>query len=88
MQGDPDARNEFARFANLITDPHVRREFDKDPLGTLERHGVNVAALPEAVRDFLADLSFEELRLLAHMQETLVDSGLFVTTPYGSLAHL
>jgi hypothetical protein len=88
MQGDSDARNEFTKFANLITDPHVRREFDKDPLGTLELHGVNVPALPEEVRDFLADLSFEELRLLAHMQETLVGSGLFVTTAYGSLAHL
>jgi hypothetical protein len=88
MQGDDDARNEFARFANLITDPQVRREFDKDPLGTLELRGVNISALPEPVRDFLSDLSFEELRLLAQLQETLVESGLLVTTPYGSLAHL
>lgn len=87
-QGDPDALNELARFANLITDTRVRRDFDNDPLATLEREGVNVAALPDAVRDFLADLSYEELRLLARMQETMVASALYVETAYGSVGHL
>ena len=87
-QGDPDALNELARFANLITNTRLRRDFDNDPLGTLERKGVKVEALPKAVRTFLADLSYEELRLLARMQKTMVASKLYVQTDYGSLAHL
>jgi hypothetical protein len=87
-EGDPDALKELASIANLITNTRVRRDFDHDPLGTLEREGVNVDALPDPVRNFLADLSYEELRLLAHMQETMVAAGLYVETGYGSLAHL
>jgi hypothetical protein len=87
-QGDSAAVEQFAKFANLISSVHLRREFDRDPLATLAKQGVNVDALPEPVRDFLADLSFEELRLLARLQETMVGSGLSVPTAYGSLGHL
>jgi hypothetical protein len=87
-QGDSDALNEFARFANLISSAHLRREFDSDPLGTLASNGVNVGALPDSVRDFIADLSFEELRLLARLQEVMVGANLSVPTSYGTIAHL
>lgn len=87
-QGDPDALNELARFADLITDRDVRRAFDSDPIGTLKDRGVNVDALPPAVLEFFADLSYEELRLLARLQETMVASRLSVETGYGTVAHL
>jgi hypothetical protein len=83
-----EALNELAKIANLITDSGVRRDFDNDPLNTLERQGVNVDALPGPVRDFLGELSYEELRLLAGMQTAMVSAGLYVDTEYGSLAHL
>ena len=87
-QGNPAAVEQFAKFANLISSAHLRREFDRDPQGTLVKQGVDVDALPEPVRDFLTDLSFEELRLLARLQETMVESGLSIPTAYGSLGHL
>jgi hypothetical protein len=87
-KGDSDALNEFARFANLISSQHLRREFDSDPLGTLASNGVNVGDLPDSVRDFIADLSYEELRLLARMQDVMVGANLSVSTIYGSLGHL
>ena len=87
-KGDSDALDEFGRFANLISSAHLRREFDSDPLGTLASNGVNVGALPDSVRDFIADLSYEELRLLARMQDVMVEANLSVPTLYGSLGHL
>lgn len=86
-QSDP-ALNEFAKFANAIGDPQVRRAFDKDPLGTLKDQGVNVGALPQSVVDFLTDLSYEELRMLANLQQTMVDADLKVQTVYGAVGHL
>jgi hypothetical protein len=89
MEGKgPDPVHELARFANAITDPAVRRAFDSDPLGTLDREGVSVDALPEEVRDFITDLSYEELRLLARVQKVMTNAGFGVSTPYGSVAHL
>ncbi len=87
-QGNSEGLDQLAKFANLIVDPVVRREYDKHPLKTLAEHGVDVDALPAPVRDFLLDLTYEELRVLAHMQETMVTQGLSVSTVYGSVAHL
>lgn len=89
MQPESDpAVNELAKFASLITNPHQRREFTRDPLGTLAENGVNVEQLPPSVRDFLSDLSYEELRLLAKMQTAMTSGGLSVPTPYGSCSYL
>jgi hypothetical protein len=87
-QGDSDALNEFGRFANLISSERLRKEFDSDPLGTLASNGVTVGSLPDSVRDFIAELSYEELRLLARMQDVMVEANLSVPTIYGSLGHL
>ncbi len=86
--GDPAVVGELAKFANLIADPHARREFDRDPLGTLAKHDVDADALPQSVRDFITNLSFEELRLLAQMQHTMVAENLSVSTIYGAVGHL
>jgi hypothetical protein len=88
-EGDPAAVEALATFANRISEQRVRRDFDNDPLGTLEGIGVDVGALPDEVRDFLTDLTYEELRLLARMQQKMVDSGLYVKSQQGvSLGHL
>jgi hypothetical protein len=86
-QGNSEGLDQLAKFANLIVDPVVRKNYDKHPLKTLSEHGVDVDALPAPVRDFLLDLTYEELRVLAHMQETMVTQGLFTSTVYGSVAH-
>ena len=86
--GDPAVVGELAKFANMITDPHARREFDRDPRGTLAKHDVDVDSLPQSVRDFITNLSFEELRMLAQMQQTMVAENLSVPTAYGAVGHL
>ena len=86
-ESDP-ALNALATFANLITNPHQRREFTRDPLGTLAANEVDVEQLSPSVREFLSDLSYEELRLLAKMQTAMTSGGLSVPTPYGSCGYL
>lgn len=86
-EGDP-ALGELAKFANLITNPHQRREFNRDPLGTLAGNGVDTDQLPPSVREFLSDLSYEELRLLGKMQTAMTSGGMSVPTPYGTCTYL
>jgi hypothetical protein len=67
----------LAHFAVSIADPAKRRAFATDPLGELDNalqpHGLSRANLPQEVQDFIDSLSYEELRLLARLQTTMVD---------------
>jgi hypothetical protein len=69
----------LAHFAEAIADPDParRRAFANDPLGELDNalapHGLSRSDLPDEVQDFINSLSYEELRLLGRLQNTMVD---------------
>lgn len=66
---------ELEKLVRVISSPGTRRSFLKDAEGTLQKAGVNVGALPKSVVDSLAELSPAELRLVSHLNATLVDAG-------------
>ena len=69
---------EFAKVARVVRRPALRKSFIVDPVGTLEREGVNLRVIPEHVVDTLAELSYDELGLVSRFNDTLVRSGLAV----------
>jgi hypothetical protein len=84
-EGDPPEETPLelvalALFADAIADPVARRAFANDSLGflqgALQDKGKDFEALDPAVQaafvEFFADLSYEELRLLARLQTTMV----------------
>jgi hypothetical protein len=58
---------EFRRFSEAVTRPAVLREFAVQPLTALERAGVDLNAVPKEAVDVLAELSPEELDVLARV---------------------
>ena len=60
---------DLEKLGDVLADPSLRKEFWMDPDGTLERQGVNKAAIPPDVLDALRDLSPEELRFLGRFRE-------------------
>jgi hypothetical protein len=75
-EGSSEAVNELRKFSELIADPGQRKAFASDPDGTLDRVEVNPEAIPENVLGTLKGLSQEELRVLARLNTTLLESGL------------
>jgi hypothetical protein len=75
----------LAAFASAISIPETRRLFENNEV-SLEKMikdqdgGADAGDLPESVRSFLNNLTSEEMRLLARLQETLTDAG-FVAEP-------
>jgi hypothetical protein len=69
---DVDAVSRLA--TEVLARPTVRRSFATDPLGTLERTGIDVTAIPEGVLDTLADMSYEELGIVGSVAQSLIDS--------------
>ena len=63
----PLDRDEFGRFARAISRPAVLREFQVQPLTALKRAGVDLARIPDEAVDVLAELSAEELDVLARV---------------------
>ena len=66
---------ELEKLVQVISDPTSRRSFVKDAEGTLQKAGVKSDALPKTLVDALAELSPAELRLVSHLNSTLVDAG-------------
>ena len=77
---NPPAQVALALFAEAIADPMKRRASSNDPLAlmkdALADHGHDFDALDadvqEAFIELFGDLSYEELRLLGHLQAKLV----------------
>lgn len=70
-------------FASAITRPETRRLFENNQVSLeqmISDGGADADDLPASVRAFLDNLSSEEMRLLARMNETLVNAG-FVASP-------
>jgi hypothetical protein len=78
--GSHKAQKALALVAKVIQDPQKRRDFVHDPQGTMEAAGGNFNDLPRRVRTFFGNLTYEELRVLAQLQETMVrEEGLHDT---------
>jgi hypothetical protein len=80
---EPAAAYALGLFADAITDDATRRRFADDFDGTLkevlERGGAKPEDLPKGVREFLHGLSYDKLGVLADLQKTMVDEGLYDT---------
>jgi hypothetical protein len=63
-------------FTEAIADPYRRRALANHPEEAFEEAGVNFNALPSQLQALLKDLSYEELRLLSRVQDTLDRAGL------------
>ena len=71
--GKAEARTRaVALIAAVISDPEKRRAFAEDPNGTIDAElGADAKALPPKVRAFFSELTYEELRVLAQLQQTM-----------------
>jgi hypothetical protein len=58
---------ETSRFGDALARPSVRKAFQNDPLGALERAGVDVSRVQPELVDLFADLSPEELEVVARV---------------------
>ena len=86
--GEAEARTRaVALIGKVISDPVKRRAFAEDPNGTIKAElGEDAKALPPKVRAFFSELTYEELRVLAQLQQTMKgQAGLFeeVQTSHG-----
>jgi hypothetical protein len=62
----------------VISDPSVRQAFRGDPVGAAEAAGVDITPIPQRVIGTLAGLTAQELRLLAELNATFAEEGLYV----------
>jgi hypothetical protein len=70
-----EGTQELEKLVQVISDPTSRRSFVKDAEGTLQKAGVKADALPKTLVDALAELTPAELRLVSHLNSTLVAAG-------------
>jgi hypothetical protein len=66
---------ELRKVAALISDPGKRKAFAHDPEKALKDAGIDAGGLPEGVRSTLFDLSYEELRVLSRVRDSLRQAG-------------
>lgn len=65
---DPDP-TQLARLGDAIARPAIRKSFAVDPIGALERAGVDLEAVPTETVDLLASLEPWELEVLGRVSE-------------------
>jgi hypothetical protein len=83
--GSQKAENAVAVFAKMIQDPQQRRKFVQDPQAAMKTAGGNLGDLPPKVQAFFTNLTDEELRVLAQLQETMIkQEGLHEVAPSGA----
>ena len=60
-----------------LSKPAFRKSFFNDPYWALERAGINVDRIPEGIVDVLAQLSLEELNIIARLnsQRAIIDKA-------------
>jgi hypothetical protein len=73
--GEEQPSSEVEKLAELISDPGQRKAFAHTPEKTLTDAGIDVGKLPEGIRSTLFDLSYEELRVLSRVKESLEQAG-------------
>ncbi len=79
----PEQLDQLARALHVISRPSLRRAFLSDPYGTLKEN--EAQDLPEVLVDVLADMSYEELSIVALLWQpehgfgigTMPDGGVF-----------
>ena len=80
---DSTAVSAVSRIATeVLARPTLRKSFAADPVGTLERAGIDSGAIPDRLLDTLADLSYEELEVVSRVNRSLLDSGAPVPPGY------
>lgn len=60
---------DIARLSEAVLRPSIRKSFAKDPLAALERAGIDPRTIPAEAIDVLAELSEEDLEVLARVNE-------------------
>lgn len=82
------AKKALAIVAEVLRDPDKRRDLADRPEETLahelQQQGSSLDDLPQPVQRFIADLTYEELRVLARLQETMAD----LPEDYGLTEHV
>ncbi len=73
MADDP---KEIAKIGDALARPAIRKMFAMDPIGALERAGVNVSKVPEATLDLLASLQPWEVEVLGRVAELAKSKGI------------
>jgi len=73
MANDP---KEIAKVTDAIARPAIRKMFAIDPIGALERAGVDISKVPETTVDVLASLAPWELEVLGRVTELARSKGL------------
>jgi hypothetical protein len=91
---DPEGKVPAARalevVAELIKTGHGRKDYKKDPLGAFDKEKERLGEpfkstkyddIPQNARAALQELSEDELKVLAKLEKTFIDDGLFVDVP-------
>jgi hypothetical protein len=63
---------------SVLGDAAMRKSFSADPLGTLERAGIDYGTVPKEFLDVLADMSYEELTVVSRVVESMIDLGISI----------
>ena len=82
--GSDQAREAFAKFAEVIADRDKRRKFLQDPEAAFKAAGADMSHLPPEVRGFLKGLSEDELELLSRFSREMRLGGLSTETRGGA----
>jgi hypothetical protein len=82
-EGSPESVAALAGLLKVISRPATRKAFHADPIAALREAKIDPAHLPADVLDHLSGFSLEELRLLSHLNSTLVGAGMRATADDG-----
>ena len=82
-KASPEAQEALAQLAAVIADPEQRRSFAVDARATLEKAGVPLRHLPDAMVDRLGGLGLDELTIIGEHCEDLMAHGFWVELPNG-----
>jgi hypothetical protein len=77
-QAEVEAISQLA--LNVLAKTPVRKSFAADPMGTLQRAGIDPDSLPEEFLNVLADMSYEELTVVSRVTDSMIDAGISIQT--------
>jgi len=70
------ANEEIGKVSDALARPAIRKMFAIDPIGALERAGVDMSTVPETTVDLFASLAPWELEVLGRVTELARSKGL------------
>lgn len=73
--GKGTTSSEVQKLAKVISDPGRRKAFAHSPEKALTDAGIDASQLPGGIRSTLFDLSYEELRVLSRVKDSLKQAG-------------